>query len=157
PFRSALPAELFTRPFALPKTDGSGNNRPELIRADRLLNDAGWVIRDGVRVNAKTGEALSFEFLLNTPTFERVASPMRRSLKRLGIEARIRVVDAAQYEKRIETFDYDVITMVFNRSVFYPGAEQMTYWHSSQADQKGSNNLAGAKSPVLDVLLERIA
>jgi len=156
PFKSDLPADIFTRPFRLPVTDGSGDNRAQLIQADKLLTDAGWVIRDGRRVNAKTGEALTLEFLFQLPTYEKVASPMRRSLKKLGIDATIRIVDDAQYEKRLETFDYDMIMIVVNRSVFYPGAEQMFWWHSSQADQQGSSNYVGVKSPVIDALLARI-
>jgi microcin C transport system substrate-binding protein len=156
PFRAELPPGLFTQGFALPVTDGSGNNRPQLIRADRLLNDAGWIIRDGRRVNEKTNEPLTVEFLFQTPIYEKVASPMRRSLKKLGIEAGIRTVDEAQYIKRQETFDFDLTMLVVDRSVFYPGAEQLTWWHSSQASQQGSNNYVGVKSPAVDALIARI-
>src|SRR5262249_28604725 len=141
PFRAQLPPELFAQEFRLPATDGSGDDRAQLIRADTLLTEAGWVIKGGRRVNAKTGEPLTLEFLLQTQSFEKVASPMRRHLKTLGIDATIRIADDAQYVKRVETFDFDLVMVVVNRSVFYPGAEQMTWWHSSQADQQGSNNI----------------
>ena len=156
PYKDKLPPELFNRAFALPVTDGSGENREQLVKADILLTQAGWIIKDGKRVNAKTGEVLSVEFLLQSPSYERVASPMRKHLKRLGIEANIRIVDDAQYIKRLETFDYDIIMDVFNKWVFFPGNEQLTYWHSSQADQQGSNNHAGVKSDVVDALLAKI-
>lgn len=156
PFRDDLPPGILTQPFELPVTDGSGNDRPQLIKADKLLTDAGWIIRDGVRVNAKTGEKLTFEFLLQSAMFERVASPMRKHLKQLGIDATIRIVDDAQYIKRVETFDYDVMLSVFNRGVFFPGNEQQFYWQASEADQPGSENLAGVKNKVVDALVARI-
>lgn len=157
PFKDQLPPKLFTEPFALSSTDGSGNDRPQLIKADELLNDAGWVIRDGRRVNAVTGEPLTMEFLFQTAVYEKVASPMRRNLKKLGIDASIRIVDGAQYVKRLETFDFDIMMIVVNKSVFYPGAEQQFWWHSSQADQQGSSNYVGVKSSVIDALLAHIA
>ncbi|HEU5046588.1 MAG TPA: extracellular solute-binding protein [Rickettsiales bacterium] len=156
PYKDELPPGILSEPFTLPVTDGSGNNRAQLIEADKLLNEAGWIIKNGKRVNAKTGEPLTFEFLLNSPTFERVVAPMREGLARLGINATIRVADAAQFEKRLETFDYDVIVMVFNRNVFFPGNEQMAYWHSSQSKVEGSNNVIGTNSKVIDMLLSKI-
>ncbi len=156
PYKDTLPPDLFTKEFKLPVTDGSGDNREQLIKADKLLTEAGWIIKDGKRVNAKTGEVLSLEFLLQSPSFERVVSPMCRHMKRLGIDAKLRVVDDAQYVKRVETFDYDLIVAVFNRLVFYPGYEQMTYWHSSQKNLEGSNNVVGTSSKVIDMLLDKI-
>jgi microcin C transport system substrate-binding protein len=156
PHRGELPAALFTQPFALPQTDGSGDDRAQILKADRLLTEAGWIVKDGVRVNARTGAPLTFEFMLHSPAFERVVAPMRRHLQQLGVNASIRVIDDAQYVKRLETFDYDVMIDVFNRGVFYPGSEQLGYWHSSLANQEGSNNYSGLKSPVVDDLLAHI-
>lgn len=156
PFKDELPPGILSEPFTLPVTDGSGNNRAQLIEADKLLNEAGWVIKDGKRVNAKTGEKLTIEFLLNSPTFERVVAPMREGLARLGISATIRVADAAQYQKRMETFDYDVVVAVFNRMVSFPGNEQMAFWHSSQSKVEGSNSVVGTNSKVIDALLAKI-
>lgn len=156
PFRDSLPPGTLDQPVHFPMTDGSGNNRAQLVTADKLLSDAGWVIRDGKRVNEKTNEPLTLEFLFQSPTYEKVASPMRRHLKKLGIDATIRIVDDAQYVKRLETFDFDVMMIVINRSVFFPGVEQLTWWHSSEADQQGSNNYVGVKNPVIDALLARI-
>lgn len=152
PFREQLPPALFTQEFSVPKTDGSGNNRPQLLKAQKLLNEAGWKVKDGRRVN-DAGEPLHVEFLLRQPTMERVIGPMRRSLERLGISASIRMVDNSQYQKRIDTYDFEIISVWLNRGVFFPGNEQMTLWHSSQANLKGSNNVVGAQHPAVDAAL----
>ena len=86
PLRGKIPDEVFTKEFKVPVTDGSGNNRANLRQADALLNDAGWIIKDGKRVNKDTGTPLTFEILLDNPLFERLALPFAQSLKRLGIE-----------------------------------------------------------------------
>lgn len=156
PFRDELPPALFTEAFKIPVTDGSGNNREMLKKADALLTAAGWIVKNGVRVNATTGEPFTMEFLLHSPVFEKVCAPMRKQLKQLGIEASIRQVDEAQYVKRLDMHDFDVVTYWINRSVFYPGNEQSIIWHSSQADQEGSNNYGGVKSKVVDALIAKI-
>jgi len=154
-FKDELPPALFTQPFANPVTDGSGNPRENLLKAQKLLEEAGWTVKDGKRVNAK-GEQLSLEFLLRQPTMERVAAPMRKNLERLGIASSIRMVDDAQYQKRTDEGDFDMVSVWINRGVFFPGNEQMSYWHSSQADVKGSNNLAGFKSKAVDGVLDEL-
>jgi microcin C transport system substrate-binding protein len=156
-FAKDLPPALFTQPFKLPETDGSGNARANLVKAQTLLEEAGWIIKDGKRVNAKTGEKLSLEFMLRQPTMERVIAPMRKNLAKLGIDTFIRLVDDAQYQKRIDSHDFDIVTMWINRGVFFPGSEQVSLWQSSQADVKGSNNITGVKNPAIDALLARIS
>lgn len=156
PFRPQLPPELFTHSFVNPRTDGSGNTRSNLIKAQKLLEEAGWVIKDGKRVNAQTGEQLTLEFMLRQPTMERVAAPMRKNLAKLGIDSYIRRVDDAQYQKRTDNFDFDIVSIWVNRGVFFPGNEQSALWGSSQADVKGSNNLAGVKNPAVDAALARL-
>ena len=153
PYADALPPALFTQPFRLPETDGTGNDRANLIRAQQLLEEAGWVLRGGKRVNARTGEALTLEFMLRQPTMERVVGQMRHNLDKLGIATTLRRVDDAQYQKRVDDHDFDIISAWINRGVFYPGAEQVSLWHSAQADVKGGNNLAGAKNPAVDAAL----
>ncbi len=155
PFEKELPPELFSKPFENPTTDGSGNARDNLLKAQKLLEDAGWKVVDGKRVNAK-GEQLSIEFMLRQPTMERVIGPMRKNLERLGITSSIRMVDDAQYQKRTDEFDFDIVSIWINRGVFFPGSEQMALWSSSQADVKGGNNLAGLKSKVVDAMLEAL-
>lgn len=154
-FKEELPPSLFTSPFANPVSDGSGNPRENLLKAQKLLEEAGWTIKDGKRVNAE-GEQLSLEFMLRQPTMERVAAPMRKNLERLGITSSIRMVDDAQYQKRTDEGDFDMVSIWVNRGVFFPGNEQMAIWHSSQADVKGSNNLSGFKSKAVDGMLDEL-
>ena len=133
-------------------TDGSGNARESLLKAQKLLEDAGWVIKDGKRVNPK-GEQLSIEFLLRQPTMERVIGPMRKNLERLGIASSIRMVDDSQYQKRTDAGDFDAVSIWVDRGLFYPGSEQVALWHSSQADIKGGSNLGGVKNKAVDAML----
>lgn len=148
-----LPEAVFTQPFQNPVTDGSGYPRDNLLRAQALLNEAGWIMRDGRRVHADTGEPLSVEFMMRQRTFERVVTSIIRNLERLGIKGRFRYVDDSQYQKRIDSRDFDIISIWWNRGVFFPGNEQIGYWHSSQADVVGANNLSGLKNPAVDALL----
>lgn len=156
PYRDALPESLFTDIFRVPTTDGSGQNRENLRKADALLNAAGWVIKDGKRINSATGEYLTVEFLMRQPSMARVAGPMRRGLERLGVDSNIRYVDDAQYQKRLDEFDFELTSLWININLFYPGNEQIQFWHSEQAGVSGSNNIAGAKHPAVDAALEAL-
>ncbi len=153
---SCLPESVFTTPYRVPTTDGSGIARANLIRAQGLLNDAGWVMKDGVRVNARTGAPLTIEFLMTQRTFERVIAIMRQNLKKLGIASSFRYVDPSQYQKRLERKQFDMVSIWWNQGLFYPSTEQYLYWHSSQADIEGSQNLGGVKNPAVDRLVETI-
>lgn len=153
PHRAVLPPALFTEAYQEQETDGSGNARGNLIKAQKLLEEAGWIIQGGARVNAQTGEKLSVEFMLRQPTMERVIGPMRRNLAKLGIASSIRHVDDAQYQKRTDEYDFDMVSVWVNRGVFFPGNEQMALWHSAQAEVKGGNNLAGVAHPAVDAAL----
>ncbi|UFN48332.1 extracellular solute-binding protein [Roseomonas sp. OT10] len=153
-FRGKIPDELFTKPFAVPVTDGSGNNRDNARRALELLREAGWAIRDRKMVNAQ-GQPFSFEILLNGPTYERIALPYIQSLQRLGIEARARTVDPAQYQVRMDAFDYDMTTELFGQSLS-PGNEQRDFWTSEKAKEPGSRNTIGLSDPVVDALVELV-
>jgi microcin C transport system substrate-binding protein len=155
PYKDQLPPALFTQTIEQPKTDGSGNNRPNLREADRLLQEAGWVVKDMKRINPATGKPMEIEFLLQRPMFERVIAPMIRNLERLGIKGRIRTVDTAQYQKRLDTFDFDMVVYVFSQSNS-PGNEQMDFWHSARANVEGSRNIIGIQHPVVDALVEKI-
>ena len=154
-YKETLPPALFTSPFTNPETDGDGNARANLLKAQRLLEEAGWQVKEGKRVDV-TGKPLSIEFMLRQPTMERVIGPMRKNLERLGIASSIRMVDDSQYQKRLEVKDFDMVSIWINRGVFYPGNEQMSLWHSSQADIKGGSNLAGAKHKAVDAMLEAL-
>ena len=154
-YRDQLPPALFTQTFAPPVTDGSGWPRENLRQATRLLNESGWVIKDLKRVNAKTGEPLTFEILLVSPAFERIVLPYVRNLKRLGIEAHVRLIDQSQYINRFRQFDFDMLVAVWGQSET-PGNEQRNYWSSSAAATPGSRNLAGISDSVIDTLIEQL-
>jgi microcin C transport system substrate-binding protein len=155
PYRGRVSDAVFTQTYTPPTTDGSGNNRSNLREGLRLLKQAGWVVKDGRLTNQKTGQPFEFELLLVSPSFERVALAFKRNLNRLGIDMRVRTVDAAQYQKRVEDFDFDMIVAVRGQSLS-PGNEQRDFWSSAKADISGSRNLAGIKDPVVDELIESI-
>ena len=155
PFRGQVPDEVFTKEYVPPSTDGSGNLRDNLRIAFDLLKGAGWVIKDRRLVHEKTGDAMSFEILLSQPTWERIALPFAKNLERLGIQARVRTVDSAQYQKRMETFDYDMTVEVFAQSLS-PGNEQRDMWSSAAARDEGSRNTIGIASPAIDKLVELV-
>jgi microcin C transport system substrate-binding protein len=146
---------VFNAPYVPPVSDGSGNDRRLMREAARLLQEAGWEIRGGQRVNAK-GEPFEIEFLINDPGFERILGPYVANLKALGIAASIRKVDEAQYQRRQKAFDYDILSARFVMSLT-PGPELRDYFTSEAAAMDGSKNLAGIKDPVVDALVRRIA
>ena len=154
PYRDKVPAVLFTQPFALPITDGSGNNRKELARSLELLKQAGYEVKDRKLVGPD-GQPFSFEILLSEPTFERVALPYTQTLAKIGIDARVRTVDPAQYQRRMDTFDYDMAIESIGESDS-PGNEQTAYWTCGSASQEGSENIIGVCSPAIDALVDKV-
>lgn len=155
PFRDSLPGEVFTSIFDPPSTDGSGNNRRNLRAGQKLLREAEFTIEDG-KLTDPSGQSVTIEFLMFSPTFERVYAPLVRNLKRLGIEAKIRIVDSAQYANRMQAFDFDVTTHAFGTSAT-PGVGERNFWGSESARSPGSINYAGIMDPVVDALVEKIA
>ncbi|MDD3372039.1 MAG: extracellular solute-binding protein, partial [Alphaproteobacteria bacterium] len=154
PYRGKIPDEVFSKEFKLPQTDGSGNNRANLKKAAELLREAGWTMKNGVLTDAK-GKPFTFEILEAQPIFERWVQPYLRNLERLGIKATLRVVDTAQYQNRIDTFDFDIMITVFGQSLS-PGNEQYDMWGSAKAGIKGSRNLIGIENPVIDALIDKV-
>lgn len=155
PFRDKLPPELFTTEFIQPTTSGKGDNRENLLKARKLLQEAGWEIRDGKLTNVKTGQPFVFEITLVQDSLQRVLAPLIQDLKRLGIEATLRVVDTSQYANRVNSFDYDSIYIGMSTSLT-PGIELGDDWGSESADRPGGANYAGVKDPVVDALIHRI-
>jgi microcin C transport system substrate-binding protein len=154
PFRDKLPAEVFGDPVSPPVTDGSGNNRAQLRQAAKLFAEAGWTqTPDGLK-NAK-GEKFTIEILIDSPSFERIVGPYVKNLQLIGVAATMRRVDAAQYERRLKEFDFDLTTQRYNLRLT-PGIELKAYWGSDAAKTSGSYNLAGIADPVLDQLIDRI-
>ncbi|GLH43793.1 ABC transporter substrate-binding protein [Pseudomonas atacamensis] len=154
PYKEQLPARLFTEPFTLPKTDGRGIPRETMRKALALLAEAGWKLH-GQRLQNKDGQPLRFELLLVNPSLERLYQPYIENLNSIGIEARLRTVDRAQYKQRLDQFDFDMISMTLGQTLS-PGLEQWQYFHSSQVNVKGSKNYAGIANPVVDHLLEQL-
>ncbi len=153
--KDQLPPELFTTPFKLPVNDTPQAFRDNLRKAVDLLQQAGWVLKGNRLVNAKTGAPFTIEFLESDPSFERVVGPYIQNLKRIGIDATLRIVDPAQYQSRVNDFDYDVISTVIGQS-HSPGNEQREMWTSAAADLKGSRNYIGIKNPAIDTLVDRV-
>lgn len=154
-YRGRVPEEVFGSAYSVPVTDGSGWPRGNLLKALELLGDAGWVVRDMRLVNERTGEPMRFEILISTPTFERIMLPLVRNLKRIGIEASIRLVDQSQYVNRLRAFDFDMAMLAWGQSDS-PGNEQRDFWSSAAAKAPGSNNYLGVSDPVIDELIESV-
>jgi microcin C transport system substrate-binding protein len=153
-YRDQLPPDLFTTPLQLPVTDGSGNNREELRAALTLLEQAGWKVVDRKLVDAN-GQPFSFEILLDEPAFERVTLPYVQWLSHLGIDARVRTVDPAQYQRLLDTYDYDMVVVSMGESDS-PGNEQTGYWTCGSMNLEGGENLMGVCDPVVDDLVHKI-
>jgi microcin C transport system substrate-binding protein len=158
PLKDQLPAEVFTAEYTNPVNDTPQNRRKNLREAARLLNEAGWTVtQDGGRSVLKNaaGERLTFEFLLDSPLFERVALPYQQQLELLGIGVTIKTVDSAQYERRTQTFDYDIVVGSWGQSLS-PGNEQRDFWGSEAAKRNGSRNLVGIANPAIDSIIETL-
>ena len=122
--------------------------------AGKLLDEAGWTIKNGVRVNDK-GEPLKLEILNFEPAFERIMAPFVKNLKLLGIDASMRMVDPAQYQSRLKSFDFDITTERYTMRNT-PGVELRSYFGSEAAKMDGSLNLAGISDPAVDALVEKV-
>ncbi|MDE2516220.1 MAG: ABC transporter substrate-binding protein [Rhodospirillales bacterium] len=154
PFRAELPPALFTEPFTLPVSDASGNDRPVLLAALALLQQAGWTVQHLKLADAK-GAQMGFEILLPDPGYERVALPYVQNLRRLGIAVGLRVVDPAQYQHLMEDFEFDM-TLWIVPGTDIPGAELRDEWSSAASRQPGSSNVMGAADPAVDALIEKV-
>jgi microcin C transport system substrate-binding protein len=149
-----VPPEVFTEEYKNPVNLTPEDFRRHMSAAHKLFAQAGWKPKDGVLTNAD-GEPLMVEFLLVQPDFERLVQLYRQSLEKLGVKVSIRVVDSAQYRRRIDTFDFDIVVASFAQSLS-PGNEQREFWGSEAAGKEGSRNVIGIKNPAIDKLVERI-
>ncbi len=154
PWRDILPSSVFGTAIQVPRSDGSGQDRQLLRRAAQLLDQAGWTIKNGKRHNQKN-QLLKIEFLNDTPSFERIVQPYIKNLRLLGIDAALRIVDAAQYQQRMRQFDFDMTTRRFTMSST-PGIELKNYFSSSGAHLAGSLNLSGVAHEAVDDLTARV-
>jgi microcin C transport system substrate-binding protein len=153
-FRGKVPDEVLGEPFVPPDSDGSGQDRALLRKASVILQEAGFVIKDGKRVTPQ-GEPISVEFLLDEPSFQPHHMPFIKSLGTLGIEANLRIVDPVQYRRRVDDFDFDLTIQRFAFSST-PGDSLRSYFSSQAAAMRGSQNLAGISDPVIDALIDKI-
>ncbi|HRK19648.1 MAG TPA: extracellular solute-binding protein [Hyphomicrobiaceae bacterium] len=152
--KSDVPPEVFTTVWKNPVTDGTGEDRRGLMEASKLLRAAGLTRKDGALVDAK-GNTIGFEFLLASPTWDRIVQPYMRKLEQLGFKVTSRQVDPAQYKNRLDKFDFDVIVGGFGQSES-PGNEQRAYFGSAAADVPGTRNVGGVKNKAIDAIIERI-
>jgi microcin C transport system substrate-binding protein len=154
PLRGKVDDSVFGDPYVPPVSDGSGSDRTLLKRANEMLLAAGCK-REGGALMLPSGAPFSIEFLDFSDALQPHTAPYQQNLRKLGIDSRSRIVDAAQYKSRTENFDFDVVTMAFGGAVT-PGAELRVFLNSQAAKMEGSRNLSGVADPVVDALIERI-
>jgi microcin C transport system substrate-binding protein len=152
--KDSVPPEVFTTPYATPSAPTDADHRKNMGEAFKLLQAAGWTVKDA-QLRDAAGKTLDAEFLLVQPNFEAVVLPFIADLKKLGVNASVRVVDTSQYKRRIDQHDFDIIVDSFGQS-HSPGNEQRDYWGSAAADKEGSNNTIGIKNPAIDKLIDHV-
>ncbi len=154
-YKGEIPDAVFTEAYEPPRTDASGNIRDNMRQALRLLKEAGWSVKGERLVNDETGQPFQFEFLYPEADFERIFLPFKENLARIGIAMNLRNVDPAQYQNRMNKFDYDMTMMRFPATLS-PGNEQRDLFGSAAADEEGSDNVMGVKSKAVDALIDLI-
>ena len=156
PYRDQLPPELFTQPFHSPQTDGTrASLRDNLRKAVQLLQKSGWTMRNG-KLLSPAGKPLTIEIIGFNPFFERVTGPFIANLELLGIQARQRTIDTAQWFRRMANFDFDLAIAFYFPQSMSPGNELRGFFGSQTADQRGTQNYAGIKNPVVDAIIDKI-
>jgi peptide/nickel transport system substrate-binding protein len=152
PFAALLRPDIMGGSYRLPSTDGSGRDRKTLRSALNLLSEAGYQLDGTVLRHRLSKASLAFEILVATRDQERIALAYAHDLKRAGIEASVRAVDAVQFDQRRLGFDFDMIPNRYDQSLS-PGNEQYFYWGSEAADNQGTRNYMGAKNPAIDAMI----
>lgn len=156
PLRGDIPVRALTQRYSPPATDGTGNNRESLRRAMNLMREAGWEIQDGILTHTESGIPFRFEILLTQDLLVPHSQALVRGVERIGGQAIIpQPVDAAQYQSRLDTYDFDVVVSGWGQSLS-PGNEQREYWGSAAALRDGSRNLSGIQSNAIDTLIEAL-
>jgi peptide/nickel transport system substrate-binding protein len=155
PYLDEVKPSIMDGSYTLPESDGSGENREGRQEALKLLEQAGYQLKGGKLVNAATGEPFQFEILAATRAQERLLLTYAAALKQVGIDARIRQVDSAQYQRRKQTYDFDMIQYYWPVSLS-PGNEQSFRWGSQAAVTEGSFNYPGVKSKAVDAMIEAV-
>ena len=156
PYRDRLDPRIFNQAFKLPRTDGTqASLRENLRHAVQLLREAGYTMKNGKQI-APDGRPLQFQILLWDPFFERATAPFVDNLKRIGVDAKMRLVDTAEWSRRMQDFAYEMTEGFILPMPLSPGSEQREIFGSKSADEKGSRNQMGIKNPVVDALIEKI-
>jgi len=153
PWIDRIRPDVLDGTYTVPETDGTGRDRAVLRKAIGLLNEAGYVLVNGVMTNRETGQPLSFEVLVATPDQERLALSYVNFLQRAGIRAHVRQVDSAQFERRRQAFDFDMMPYFWFSSLS-PGNEQKFYWGSEAARTDGTRNYMGVADPAVDAMID---
>lgn len=155
PYKEQLPEEVFGLSWDAPPSGTMVASRANQLNANSLLKKAGWGVRNGLRVNDKTGDPLTFEIILSDPEDEKIAISFKRSLERLGITVTLRTLDAANFQDRMMSYDYDMV-LNFWQNTLSPGTEQALYWGCAAAKQNGSFNYAGICNPAIEKIIADI-
>lgn len=154
PFPDAVSPEIMNGTYRLPVSDGSGRDRKLLREAIILLAQAGYKVSDGKMLDAN-GNQLSFEVMTQNEDQEKLALAYQRSLEAIGVAMSIRTPDDASYQKRSQTYDFDMIIKGFSSS-FSPGAEQIWRWSSRAVEPEGTFNFAGVANPAIDAAIDAL-
>lgn len=152
PFPGVVRPDILAGKWSPAASDGSGRDREQLKAALALLAQAGWTLEDGTLRERASGRPFAFEIMVTSKDHERLALAYARDLRRAGIAAAIRLVDATQFERRRDSFDFDMFPNVWAASLS-PGNEQSVYWGAAAADQPGSRNYMGAREPAIDAMI----
>jgi microcin C transport system substrate-binding protein len=152
--RDKVPAEVFTTPYANPVNGNAEAVRNNLREATRLLKEAGFEVKDRKLVDP-SGKPVNVEFLVDSPSMERLILFYKSGLERIGVTVSVRTVDDAQYENRLRSFDFDMTAKVWAQSLS-PGNEQREFWGSQAADRPGTQNLCGIQNPAVDALVDQV-
>lgn len=154
PWRGKVPDEVFGEPWLPPVSDGSGSDRALLRKADEMLRAAGCK-REGNVLKLPNGQPFEIEFLDSNPALQPHTQPFQANLKRLGINATSRFVDPAQYQRRLDEFDFDIITRALGGSAI-PSDTLRVVYGSEAAKTRGSRNQNGISDPAIDAMIDKI-
>ena len=150
-----IPERFMDGTFAQPVSDGSGRDRKALRKAVMLLAKAGWTFKNRVLSNGKTGKPFAFEIVVQNPEQEKIALHFQRSLRQIGIAMTIRQVDSSQFQRRLQTYDFDMLPYTWYNSLS-PGNEQAFYWGSNGVKQEGTRNYMGVANPAIDKMIDEM-
>lgn len=154
-YKKDIPVKALTDEFTLPLAKSEADFRATLVQATDLLKQAGWVLDKGILKNSITGQPFTFEIIIADRSLEKIALHFKECLERVGVKLKIRAIDAATYQYRIEHLDYDMILSIFGQSSSL-GNEQRDFFGSERADAPGTFNYAGIKNKAVDVLIEQL-